>query len=313
MKFELFLKESLENSFWQKGWSTLIFRGKGYQGRFFKIWRDAVERSLGTKTLLLEHDGKNLPPELSIQTIFNSEKSVYWLGELSSKASRFFTYSGSKKIICFVPSTIRSLKSNKECIVVDIEEVEDVSMVGLLAKLKQVELSQIKLEIIKKVLSGGRKLSLDNVLGMFDYLELSGKSSYKLLPEFLDSLFGDESNLFALTDLFFEKKTKKFYELWDKVESKFAPQFWVAFWSRQLFKAASFVQVAASNPIEAKALSRGLSWKFVRDGWKSYPLKSLSTRICNIYELDMALKSGSEAMKFESFFSKHFCTPFATH
>jgi hypothetical protein len=306
MKFELFLKESLENSFWEKEWSTLVFRGKGYQGRFFKAWRGAVERSLGIKILPLEHDGKRLPPELSIQTIFDSEKSIHWLGELSSKASSFFSYSGSKKIVFFVPSTMRSLKSNKESVVVEIEEVEDVSLVRLLAKFCQFELTQPKLELIKKVFVGGRKLSLDNVLSMFDYLELSGKTSYKMLPEFLDSMFGSESNLFALTDLFFEKKPRKFYELWDKVEGKFAPQFWIAFWSRQLFKAASFVQVASSNPTEAKALGRGLSWKFVRDGWKSYPLKSLSVRICNLYELDMALKFGSGAERFEDFFSKHF-------
>ena len=57
------------------------------------------------------------------------------------------------------------------------------------------------------------------------------------IDTWLDAFIVPETSLFTLSQHFFARSPQKFLSVWKAIAPSYAEQFWIAFWSEQLWRA----------------------------------------------------------------------------
>ena len=102
-----------------------------------------------------------------------------------------------------------------------------------------------------------------------------------------------------MAQLFFEKKADLFFVKWHQVRGYYSDQFWTVFFSDQLFKAYFFVKAQGRVDPAHKQMTYGLPFSFLKHDWKLYQFENLQQAHKQMYDIDIALKTGGSSAKRE--------------
>lgn len=158
------------------------------------------------------------------------------------------------------------------------------------------------------LVSAQTSMQLDDACLLTQYATLVGsKNVASFTHEWLDRLIKPKSSLFILSKHFFAKDARAFLPVWLHLSTQYSMQFWIAFWSEQLWSAAAYVSLMRKNDrLEAKKVASRLPVTFLQKNWRDYSLRELRNAHDCIYSFDYALKNGGSEFGLDLFYSKFF-------
>jgi hypothetical protein len=146
-------------------------------------------------------------------------------------------------------------------------------------------------------------LSWDAACMIIHYMQVFDNQD-AMSANFLKKIIEPERSLFTLSQYFFAKQSE-FLELWQAIETAFPPEFWIAFWSEQLWQAALFVdQVLQVGPQAARKGINRLPFSFMQKDWKGYTVRELCAAHNFLYSVDYGIKNGHATNGLELFLFK---------
>jgi hypothetical protein len=149
---------------------------------------------------------------------------------------------------------------------------------------------------------------LDDSLIFIEHGACVGRKGLDSFASYSKNLLTSNVQMRDLSEFFWTKDAKKFFQAWSSLSAEYPEQFWVSYWSNQFFLAYFFIERASSGvkvtPVgQEHALSPNFTWK---QGWKKYSKSDCVELHNRLYEVDCELKNGSSETALEMFFSGHF-------
>lgn len=296
---------------------VFFFTGNEYPVLFFSLLKTYFSKffsgQLRTIDLAL-YELENFKGELSIPFLGNS--LLYWCGNISEldakNKNQFLTfalqYQGPHSLLFF--ADLKERLGKQEDALKKIELPQEVSMQEW-QEIAQFFFQEKKnnFGMLQKMYKGINKpLSLDMVCLLAHYSSLIGNTSLqKFMHEWLDALIVPEKSLFSLSTYFFSKKAKSFFTVWNDIKSEYPAQFWISYWSEQLFRATCFVKLAhAQKFLEAKKVAFRLPFNLIKTDWRSLSYQELAQAHHFLYEIDYRLKNGSDESCLDLFYFNFF-------
>lgn len=248
-----------------------------------------------------------------LETSFLGQQSVYWLRNLSDESAQetrswigyLQEYAGPHTILFFAPESL--LPSKHSFHTISVPDAVDAPLFELLLTIIATMSEHNAHNFAKKAIARYRTISLDQAYLIAHYVQLSGRSINEFIHEWLDKLLVADASLFALSTAFFAHNTQNFFLLWSQLEHLYSPQFWVSFWSEQLWRAYWFVRfMEAGDNLEAKKISYRLPFSFMQKDWRRYDAEQLKKFHAQIYAADFQLKNNSGSFSLDVMYGNFF-------
>jgi len=313
MNFNDFLKKASSPTLWRT--SSIYFNGKSYPHLFCSQLFSFLEckKILPAHPTYLSLDG----PEgiASLHQSFLGERLTYWLGDVSEricsknkkKVVDLFSYSGPHTLIFFVQGEVSlSRKGSAESI--EIPDQIDRNLFERLLLFFEKKGIKEKRELIESIFAQSPTLSLESACRLIDYFDVvNPRLKNEFSARYVAWLVEPTASLFTLSEYFFARREKAFFELWKTLHENYPPLFWIAFWSEQIWRAHFVVMFLQDNNItQARSMSRRLPFSFIKTLWKKHSLQDLSAAHDFLYKADYAAKTGSTFCTLDLFFANHF-------
>jgi hypothetical protein len=304
--------------FWQKH-HAICFTGAEYPLRFFSALFLQLKQ---TNALVLPYQGIDITTHekrqlygLLSQSMLGSN-TFFWLGNLSeerdSKAATAFkeyvsAYTGPNTIAFFIQND--QLPTVLNIPVLPLPSLIDQADFLALAAFFNTNM-QRQLPIIEELFYG-QKQPLTKALELVDYMSLAGTRDPEKFLAYLNLIYENEATLQQLADCFFSKQEQRFFVLWEAIQSKYPPIFWVIFWAEQLWKAIHVTRFMHQKEfIAAKKMSYRLPYAFINKYWQEVAPHELVRGHAFLYQIDYAIKTGSAFCALELFFAHYFSAYF---
>lgn len=257
--------------------------------------------------------------QAQLETSFLGQRYIYWLGNISEldekKKKQLIVYlghyTGPNCVALFLPAELSI--ANKQCEEIMVEPlIDQTSFIKLLTFFEKNGSVNIQ-SIVTRVYKENKTIPLDTACLLMHYLELlSANTTDYFISDWLSKIVTPEKSLFTLSAYLFSKKAKLFLQEWSKIGPDYSEQFWVAFWSEQLWRAYHFVEYSrAHQPALAKRIAMRLPFTFMQRDWQNFSVNELRNAHQAIYEIDFALKNGGSAIALDAFYSKFFLGQFS--
>lgn len=137
-------------------------------------------------------------------------------------------------------------------------------------------------------------LELDQACLFMQYQLLVGKNSDHFFDHWLARLITPKHSLFALSQYFFARDGKKLFSSWEQLHHLYPLEFWIPFWSEQLWQAIRFcTTVHEKGIVQAKQLQLRLPFSFMQKDWQKHSHVHMVDWYDRLYEIDFAYKNGS--------------------
>ncbi len=299
-----------------------IFYGPEFPSLFFTILKDKLKQQTNNTIYFL--DIKNLEQssiKSTLETSFLGSSSVYWLGDLtllSEQDTKFWLnyfkdYSGPHTVLFFISDTNPQLQQllqnkSKEQIFVKLEPTIDKN--SYINFYKFFLNQNIDPSFVENLFSARSLIPLDIASILFNYQSLLGKKHEAFFSDWADKIVISEKSLFTLSQHFFAKNNTQFFELWAQVKDTYPDEFWVAYWSDQLWNAIFYIQYMRANMTkEAKYINR-LPFAFIQKDWKKCAFYELQTAHEFLYQIDYGLKNGTATNGIDLWLFKYFNNQF---
>jgi hypothetical protein len=160
---------------------------------------------------------------------------------------------------------------------------------------------------IEKLYSIRSAYTFDEVLTLIDYAHLLGNRSETFFSEWLNRILVDDISLFVLSQYFFSQQKNMLVVEWARLKERYPAEFWVAFFSEQLWQAALFVNYAhAGKSIEAKRYAYRLPFSFFQKDYKRFTVQQLAQAHALLSEIDYGMKNGYATDGLELFIHSAF-------
>lgn len=224
--------------------------------------------------------------ELSMS--FLGQSCYYWLGDFGS-----YEASEKKELIAFLQSY-----KGPHTLFLSADQIIE----GLLI----IELPQY----VDKDFIRGFYALLNNKTELHSALSFRSKCTFESACQFLryyvvlddaddniqqlyDRINTAEYSLFELAQYFFMKDKQRFKTLWSTLSVHFAVEFWVVYWSEQLWQASLFIKQAAElGPLSGRKGITRLPFSFMQRDWKQYSARELCAANNFLYAIDYGSKNG---------------------
>jgi hypothetical protein len=136
-------------------------------------------------------------------------------------------------------------------------------------------------------------LDLDDAYRLMSYQVVVGRNSKEFFGSWYPKLVVSEASLFTLSQYLLARNVRLFLPQWRACKDAYPQEFWIAYWSEQVWQAAQFVAAArTSGAEEAKKGFYRLPFTFLNTDWKRYTPQVLAEAHNELYELDYASKNG---------------------
>lgn len=294
---------------------------------FIKKSRECIKKYSGLESEVVNlpsiFDGESYLFNSKLETTFLGQKKFYWLTGFESLKTKeqtllvkyLETYCGPNYVAFLSDDTI-NLGLNKNKIVIDLQSYVDqntfikladfflnsqVSKTGSSSGSIAKSFEKISADIYLKMF----EVSLDDVYILVTQAYLSGSSYREFLSNWMNKIIIPDKSLFTLSQYFFDRNSKSFLNLWSKVKEDFPEQFWLSFWSEQIWRASNFVKLSQEKkPVDAKKIGFRLPFSFMQKSWRNFTVKELSNAHNFLYLIDYNLKNGVEDSPLDLFYFK---------
>ena len=293
--------------------SVTLLRLKKYSPLLFYKLLKNFEKKLGLEIKKIDLDQDLSLIQIDLQTTFLGQTFLYWfsdLGLLSSKKKKadflvFLTsYQGPHKIIgCIDSEQEINLKAGH---IIEFQDTYSSEQILKLDFLYEGQKPEVVSYFLAKLYRKRKQYSIDQLCILLEYASLLGKNIDQFFERWLDEIATSDVSLYAVSQYFFEKNPKKFFELFKQVRYQYSEPFWTSFFSEQLFKAYWFVVHKGQIPTEQKQMTFGLPFSFMKNDWKLHKKSTLQLAHQKIYEIDLAIKSGANDKQLDLFAMQFF-------
>ncbi len=314
MSFKNFLQNAQGEDFWKSS-KIFCFKGSDFCSVFFSELFEFLERDQK-----LPYSKKNLFAE-NLKNDYHSylEQSIlgnynfYWLGNLSEHAKNtkllnyISNYDGLHTISFFIPNDFKNFKCSTNAVQIEIDSNIDIEDAKKVITLFSPKMPDKKIAMLGKIFNGKNDIDIDSVCMLINYFELISINALDDSFAYIANIFGSQPVLSQLSNAFWTKNTKDFFNIWKKIESSYPEVFWVIFWSEQVWKAYNVILFLNQNSfVKAKQISYGLPFSFINKDFKNFKLADLLCLYENLYKIDFAIKKGSTFYSLDLFYLNYF-------
>lgn len=163
---------------------------------------------------------------------------------------------------------------------------------------------------LRLIVQGDMQISLMYLLVSMSYVPVLGRTLIPLFKEqYLPRIVKSEAgSLFTFTDFFWQKKASAFYAHWAHIKDFYSPQFWLAFWSDQFFRAQCYAYCMQhkQSTVAQQIAARKLSFFYIKTGWQSVNSIVLMQLHDMIYRIDHTSKTGGSTDMLEYIYQRWF-------
>jgi hypothetical protein len=241
---------------------------------------------------------------------------LYWLRgfdqvdkKIRDRLMQYLTkYQGPHRIILLVAEQDKKNLQKEE--IINIPEEVDIKLFEQLFTLDKKKTSGQAVLIFKQLSQRYKKISVDDACMIVEYLKVAGCNTQTM--SFFEKIIVPETSLFVISQYFFAKDSRAFFNVWHQYQLEYPLAFWSVFWSEQLWR-AYFVwfYLNQKNHAAAKSMSFRLPFTYLQKDWKKSSLTELKNAHQYIYELDLNAKSSVETTySLDLFYSKFFSNEF---
>jgi hypothetical protein len=295
--------------------SLIYFLNPSYHLLFFSLLMQSIKKTLKEKYTIIDIqqiDLEQFKAQISVQ--FLGQRHFYWCGNINQleakKQKNFVTviqnYKGPHVIGFFSEKAVHGQQKNELSVELPKELTnEDIKVLyEYFFPLLKALPDQSIMTIIKRTGS----LDLEVWCLLFHYISLlSSAQINNFIAEWFDKLVISDKSLFMLSTYLFARKSKSFLELWHAVESDYPMQFWLSFWSDQLFRATCFIRCAQNNKfLDAKKIAYRLPFTFIKKDWRNFSPRTLTDAHHFLYQYDYSIKNGGDEVWLDLFYQKFF-------
>lgn len=152
---------------------------------------------------------------------------------------------------------------------------------------------------------GKQQFSLDIGYLLMQYAPILIFSSRQEFEEWFATISTPTSSLFQLSQFFFSAQSSAFFDQWRLVGPRYGEQFWLSFWSEQLWRAYFFIWYAQKGDWNsAKKIGNKLPFSFLQRDWKRHQLRDLQKAHAYLYLIDYRIKHGGGTHALDLFYHK---------
>ena len=135
------------------------------------------------------------------------------------------------------------------------------------------------------------------------YQMVVGRKFDPFFKHWYSRLIIPRQSFFVLSQHFFAQRPTLFLEKWKVCKGDLPVEFWIAYWSEQLWQASLFVLRARSQGIgEAKKQAYRLPFSFINKDWQRYTVKGLSQTYTNLSIIGGGIYDGNAGVWRRSVF-----------
>ncbi len=150
-------------------------------------------------------------------------------------------------------------------------------------------------------------VSLDDAFRMMSYQMVVGRKCNDFFTQWYSKVVMSEASLFTLSQYLLGRNPRLFLRQWKACKDDYPAEFWVAYWSDQIWQAAQFVAKAKTSGLEeARKGFYRLPFTFLNNDWRRYSPEVLVEAHNRLYDFDYASKNGGESMPLSSGFIDSF-------
>lgn len=300
MNFLDFLINFKDRDFF-RNYKILIFRTEVYSVLFFsKFLNLLVNNSLRLDYILQVVDPSNISLtnfKIDTQVSFLSSKSIFWINlfnidiKIKNEWIDFLnSYSGEHFIVCCMNTESEII--NTQSIMIDIPEYINMALYKNIFSFFYPQ-SPFDSVFVKNIYEVHSSINLDDSITIMQYSILLGRKVDDFISTWLDKIVSKDSSLFTLSQYFFAKQEKVFLLYWLSIKNSYGEEFWLVFWSEQIWQAIVFINIAVKSGVaEAKKYTTRLPFSFIKNDWRLHDVTFLIKVYNSLYDLDYALKNG---------------------
>lgn len=283
---------------------------------FIKKFRDIISSQVSSELINLT-SCENMILKSKLETTFLGQKKFYWLDGLMDIKPKdqvpFISYLenyNGPNYIAFCSDASVNLGLNKNKIIIDIDSFIDQKMFTRLAEFflgiqPQPNVANSFNKITLDLFSKNNKLTLDQSCTIMNYAYLAGASYKEFSDNWLNKIIATDKSLFTLSQYFFEKNPKVFLNLWLEIKDEYPEQFWMTFWSEQVWRACNYIKLMQDKKmLEAKKISFRLPFSFMQKSYKNFTVSELVNAHNFLYSIDYSLKNGGDVFSLDLFYSR---------
>jgi hypothetical protein len=252
-----------------------------------------------------------------LSTISLAGTTLYWLenfNELSAKKQQELLsylngYNGPHRVLFFSEEAPTLLAQELMEIVTLPDKIaaHEFSMVRFLVN----DIQNGKTEFARHIALHTDSLSLDSACLFAHYEVVVGRSVTEFFSQWAVNIIEPTRSLFVLSQYFFSKKRKSFFQQWATVAELYMPAFWATFWADQIWRAYIFCDLMNKKKYaEAKKAQYKLPFSLVNRDWSLYSAAELRNMHQFLTTMDFRLKNGGSEICFEHFYSQFFDNKF---
>ena len=253
-----------------------------------------------------------------LETSFLGNKIFYWLKDISvldvAARQHFIDYCASYKgphQIGFALDVTTSYADHADTLIINLEDKITHDIYAELYQFFYCKPLDTTL-FLNTLFKRDQALSLDNACRLLHYQMVLGRRFEDFFTGWLERIIIPDKSLFLVSQNLFAKNQKSFLLTWQSVASDYPDEFWIAFWSEQLWQAINFVIAAQKvGAVEAKKSVSRLPFSFMQKDWRSYSVAELTNAHNFLYSIDYRLKNGSGSFGLDLFYSKFLLSQFS--
>ncbi len=315
ISFDSFLKKSLI-TFLEKS-KTVCFKGeKEYPLLFFSMLFQKIKKENKINIKILDCtvlDNTSIIAQCS--TNFLGLRTVYWLKNTHKLTAKKKTellnflknYTGTNIIVFFLLNVEKSVVSNDFDRMVTIPDKINQKIMMQLSEKIVVSHYSISKKNIDLIIKKYKTFSLDTACLLLHYLLVLGSNADSFMKNYLGTLIEQDYSLFMISQYFFQKNAKQFFSYWKKIYKNYSLQFWIIFWSEQLWRAYNVIEYMSNKKFaDAKRISFRLPFSFLQKDYKTIDTQILAVLHQQLYDFDYALKNGGSEIGLEIAFVNFF-------
>ena len=165
--------------------------------------------------------------------------------------------------------------------------------------------TQLDTSFVARLFDFNQKITLDEACLLMGYQSVVGRKSEGFFSQWLSKIIVPEKSLFVLSQHLFAQQPRLFLQQWKTLKGDFPNEFWVAYWSEQLWQASLFVMRARAQGFDAaKRGAYRLPFSFINKDWKKYEADGLIEAHQFLCKLDHNLKNSAGTHSLELWYQK---------